>query len=209
VTPPVATDDTATVVRSGNVSINVAANDTSASSTIDPASITITQQPTSGTAVANADGTVTYTNNGAAATSDSFQYTIKDQEGNVSNTATVSITVVAALAAVNDTGSVIEDAATNTATGNVLANDTGGVGTKTVSAVNGVAANVGTVVAGQFGTFNIAANGAFTYTLDNTNTFVNALNAQDTLTDSMPYTVSAGGATAIGTLAITIQGHTD
>jgi VCBS repeat-containing protein len=208
VTPPVASDDTATVVRSGNVSIDVAANDTSTGSTINPASISITQQPTSGTAVANSNGTVTYTNNGAAAASDSFKYTIKDQLGNVSNAATVNITVVAALAAVDDTGTVVEDAATNTATGNVLTNDTGGVGTKTVTAVNGAAASVGTTINGQFGTFNIAADGAFTYTLDNTNTTVNALNDGQTLTDPMPYTVSAGGATATGTLRITIQGHT-
>src|SRR5262249_46901430 len=77
--PPIADSDSASVTRSLSTSINVATNDTSATSTINPASITITQAPAHGTAVANSNGTVIYTNNGNAATSDSFQYTIKDQ----------------------------------------------------------------------------------------------------------------------------------
>ena len=103
--------------------------------------------------MANANGTVTYTNNGDPATSDTFQYTIKDLAGTVSNAATVSITVnPAPLLGVDDTGSVVEDSATNTATGNVLTNDTGGVGTKTVSAVNGSAVGAGIPVIGMRGT---------------------------------------------------------
>jgi VCBS repeat-containing protein len=209
--PPVAANDTATVTRGGSTTINVAANDTSATSTLDLSSIVITQAPANGTAVANTDGTVTYTNNGAIATSDSFEYTIKDQDGTTSNTATVSITVNAPLAAIADSGSVTEDATPNTATGNVLDNDTGGTGTKTVTAVNGSAAKVGANVAGSnaFGTFNIAANGTFTYTLDNSNTTVNALNAGQTLTDTITYTVTAGSETSTATLTITIQGATD
>jgi len=43
----------------------------------------ITQQPANGSLVINGDGTVTYTQDGAAAASDSFQYTIKDASGTV------------------------------------------------------------------------------------------------------------------------------
>jgi VCBS repeat-containing protein len=209
--PPVANNDTATVVRNGNTSINVASNDTAAGSTINNASITITQAPAHGTAVANSNGTVTYTNNGDAATTDSFQYTIKNADGTTSNAATVNITVTAAaLTAANDAGSITEDATPNTVTGNVLSNDTGGTGAKTVSKVNGQAASVGTTVNGQFGTFKINADGSFTYTLDNTNATVNALNNGSTaLTDSMGYTASAGGVDSNATLTITINGHTD
>lgn len=209
--PPIANSDSASVVRGSNTTINVAANDSSASSSLNLGSIAITQQPTSGTVAVNTNGTVTYTNNGAAATSDSFQYTIRDQQGNLSNPATVSVAVVAAFAAVNDASTVTEDSTTNTTPpGNVFSNDTGGVGTRTVTAVNGVAGNVGTNVNGTFGTFRINADGSFTYTLDNTNTTVNNLNAGQTLTDTMSYTASAGGgATSTANLAITIQGATD
>jgi len=206
---PVAAGDTATVTRGTSKSIDVAANDTSATSTLDLGSITITKAPTHGTAVANSDGTVTYTNNGASATSDSFQYTIKDQDGKVSNVATVSITVVAPLAAVADTADITEDASPNTVSGNVLTNDTGGIGTKVVSAVNGTAASVGADVPGAHGTFHINTDGSFVYTLNNSDTAVNALNNGDTLPDSMGYAASAGSETSTSTLTITIHGHTD
>jgi VCBS repeat-containing protein len=207
---PVASDDAATVTQGQSTTISVAANDTSATSTLDLTSISIVQTPTSGTAVANSDGTVTYTNNGNSATSDGFQYTIKDQSGNVSNAASVSITVNAsALMAVNDQASVVEDARPNTATGNVLTNDTGGTGTKTVGAVNGSAANVGVDVAGAHGSFHVNADGTFTYNLNNSDSAVNALNAGKTLTDSMPYTASAGSESSSATLTVTIQGTTD
>ncbi len=207
---PVATNDAASVVRGSNVTVNVAANDTSATSALNLASIAITQQPTSGTVSVNNNGTVTYTNNSGAAATDSFQYTIRDQQGNVSNVATVAVSVVNVFAAVNDAGTITEDAAPNTTTGNVLTNDTGGVGTRTVTAVNGSTTNVGISVAGQFGTFQINANGSFTYTLDNTNATVNALNAGQTLTDTMPYTANAGGgASSTANVTITIQGATD
>ena len=94
--PPIATSDTATVLRGQSTTINVAANDTAASSTLNLSSITITQAPTHGTAVANTNGTVTYTNNGDTAATDSFQYTIKNTAGTTSNAATVTITVNAA-----------------------------------------------------------------------------------------------------------------
>jgi VCBS repeat-containing protein len=207
---PTASDDTASVVRGGTTSINVASNDTTADSTsLNLASIVITQAPTNGTATTNSDGTVSYTNNGAAATSDTFQYTIKDQDGTVSNVATVTITVTNSLTAVNDTASVTEDASPNTTTGNVLTNDTGAIGTATVSAVNGSASSVGTVISGQFGTFQINSDGSYTYTLDNGNATVNALTDGQTLTDSMAYTASAGNETSTATLTVTIQGHTD
>ena len=55
------------------------------------------------------------------------------------------------------------------ATGNVLTNDTDvDTGdTKTVSEVNGSAANVGTAVAGTYGSLTLNADGSYTYTLDN------------------------------------------
>src|SRR5262245_15863001 len=208
---PVAISDTAQVTRGSSVTINVAANDSAPGSSLNLASITITTAPTNGTAVANANGTVTYTNNGSAAATDAFQYTIKNANGTTSNAAAVAITVNAVAGAVvanDDTGAVTEDAATTTATGNVLTNDTGS-GTLTVTAVNGNAGSVGQSVAGQFGTFVINQNGTFTYTLDNTKAALADLNTGETATDSMNYTAGNGTTNDVGTLTITITGNTD
>jgi VCBS repeat-containing protein len=207
---PQANNDTATVARSSNVTINVATNDTAGSgSTLNLTSIVITQQPTSGTVTVNNNGTVTYTNNGGTATSDSFRYTIKDQTGATTSPALVSITITSTFAAIADAASITENATPNTATGNVLTNDANAAGTKTVSAVNGSAASVGVTINGQFGTFRINADGTYTYTLDNSNSTVNALATGQTLTDSMNYTASDGTTTSSSTLTVTVQGQTD
>src|SRR5205823_1926909 len=93
------------------------------------------------------------------------------------------------------------------ASGNVLTNDTD-VDTgdsKTVSAVNGSGANVGTVVTGTYGSVTIGSDGSYTYTLDNTDTDTNALAQGATATDQFTYTVTdAQGATTSTTLTITI-----
>lgn len=90
---PVAGDDNASVGANQAASINVLANDSDVNGDIDPASVTVVSQPTSGTAAVNADGTITYTNTAAAA-SDSFTYTVADQGGLVSNAATVSVAIL-------------------------------------------------------------------------------------------------------------------
>ena len=67
-------------------------------------------------------------------------------------------------------------------------------------------------MAGQYGRFEINADGSYTYTLNNTHPKVDALNDGDTLTDSVPYTITDGDGdddTAQVTLTITILGRTD
>jgi hypothetical protein len=73
---------------------NVIANDLPAlGTTIDPASVAITTLPLHGTVVPNADGTVTYTPVAKFTGADSFAYTVKNNFGQVSAPATVSIVV--------------------------------------------------------------------------------------------------------------------
>jgi VCBS repeat-containing protein len=81
--------------------------------------------------------------------------------------------------------------------------------------VAGVSANasgsVGANVSGAFGSINIAADGTFTYTVDNNNAAVQALRtASDTLTDVFTYTMmDTGGLTSTTQITITIQGTND
>ena len=87
------------------------------------------------------------------------------------------------------------------ATGNVLTNDTD-VDTgdsKTVAAVNGSAGNVGSAVAGTYGSVTIAGNGSYTYTLDNGDPDTHALAQGATASPrSFTYTVTdTNGATSL------------
>jgi len=95
---PIATDDPANTIGGGTVDIVVLANDSDPDgiATIDVTSVTITGNPTNGTAVPNATtGVVTYTNDGTLG-SDNFTYTIADNNGATSITsATVTIDVQA------------------------------------------------------------------------------------------------------------------
>ncbi len=103
-------------------------------------------------------------------------------------------------------------------TGNVLNNDTDptsgdslsvvGVGQGVASSVTGF---VNTAVAGSYGTITLAANGSFSYVVDNSNASVQALRTTgQTLTDVFTYTISdAGGLTSTTQLTVTIDGRND
>ncbi len=112
-----------------------------------------------------------------------------------------------------DTASITEEApnvaAANTVAGNVLTNDTDPDSVITVSAVNGNGANVGNPVAGSFGSVTIGSNGAYTYTLDDTNATVNALAPGQQLFDAFNYTASDGALTSSSSLTVTINGADD
>ena len=90
---PVAVDDDADTVQGKAVTINVVSNDTDSDGTIDPSSVTITSGPANGTAVEQGDGTVLYTPDAEFSGKDTFTYTVQDDHGVLSNTATVTIAV--------------------------------------------------------------------------------------------------------------------
>ncbi len=120
-TPPHANSDAAATGEHTPVAINVLANDTAGTNPIDPTTVAIVQQPADGTVQINpATGTVTYSPSGGFIGVDSFTYTVSDTKGNVSNVASVSITVNAPPVANNDLAST---AANTPVTINVLAND--------------------------------------------------------------------------------------
>ncbi len=90
--PPDAVDDTAMVDVGGSVNIDVKANDSDPDTPVADLTVEIVTDPGSGTAVVEADGTVTYTHNGDSATSDFFEYKLSDPEGGF-DTARVDITI--------------------------------------------------------------------------------------------------------------------
>ena len=136
--------------------------------------------------------------------SDSFAVTITDDNGITSSVNSLDITILDSKpTAMADGASVTEDTAL-VATGTVLTNDTVGADT---NATPVTAANVTLT----HGSLVLNSNGTYTYTLDNTNPAVNALNTNSTpLTDTYTYTLTDGdGSTTTAVLTITITGTND
>lgn len=151
-----------------------------------------------------------------------------------STTSTIDIVAVNdAPLATSDTASATEAGGINNATvatdanptGNVLSNDSdpegdalsikaiakGTTGSGADVAANTTSASTNaTSVDGDFGTLKIGANGSYTYTVNNSNASVQALNVNDTLTDVFTYTVKdAAGATSTAKITVTVNGAND
>ncbi len=77
---------------------------------------------------------------------------------------------------------------------------------------SGTAGTLGSPLAGLYGSLTLAADGRWTYTLNNSNAAVQALSPGQTLTERFNYTVtdrSGNGLTDIAVLTITIEGAQD
>ena len=187
--PPVTQPDTATVSEGGSVDINVLSNDTVTFDGLDPASVTIVTAPTNGTVIVLSNGSIRYTHSGTESTSDVLFYTVRGNNGLVSSSTRVDITVTAVNdgpLAVNDEANVLEGGTVNIP---VLANDTdsdNAIDTATVVIVN--SPSNGTAVLG--------VGGVVQYTHDGTETTV----------DSFTYRVSdvSGKASNLATVSISI-----
>ena len=209
-------DDTASTNEDTPVTTQVLTNDSFEGSPV----VTAVTPGTHGTVAINPDNTVTYTPDANYNGSDSYTYTVTS--GGVTETATVTVTVNPAndvpvanadVATAVEAGGVNNGTAGTDPTGDVLVNDTDvDVGdTMTVTAVSGVAAGtVGSSTAGNYGTLLLNAGGSYTYTVNNNDATVQALNVGQTLVDTFTYTMQdAAGAPSSTTLTVTIDGAND
>ena len=89
----VANDDDVTTEEDIAVLINVLANDVDSDGSIDPSSVSIVTSPINGTVDVNTDGTVIYTPTLDFNGNDVFTYNVRDDQDQVSNIATVNITI--------------------------------------------------------------------------------------------------------------------
>ncbi|MEM1096402.1 MAG: Ig-like domain-containing protein, partial [Bacteroidota bacterium] len=159
---PVANDDSATTSEDTAVTIAVLDNDTDSDGTLDASTVAIATAPSNGSAIANADGTIAYTPNANVNGTDTFTYTVADNVGGVSNTATVTVTITA----VNDAPVALADLSSTTldtpVTINVLANDTDVDGTLDVATVSVVSApSSGAAIVNADGTIQYAPTQGF------------------------------------------------
>jgi VCBS repeat-containing protein len=169
-----------------------------------------------GTLVIGADGSYAYTVDNAAVQwlhfaetlPDVFLYRVSDEQGGRSEAA-LTFTVWGtddAPVAVDDINAVTEDAVPDTATGNLFANDTDAEGDPLWTPDDPRIA--------AYGSFTVNSDGSYTYTLDNGNPTVNALNDGETLTDAVQHyhvidKLGQGQISNTATLTITIHGSTD
>ena len=173
--PPIADADSDITNEDMAMDIAVASNDSDSDGTIDVTTVTITSGASNGTTTVNpTTGIVNYIPNVNFYGSDSFIYTVKDDSGSTSNTATVTITVNAVNdppVANDDSANTNEDMAVDI---NVALNDTDvddALDLTTVTIVSGTS-NGGTSVNPTTGmvtyTPNVNFNGSdsFTYTID-------------------------------------------
>ena len=201
---------------------------------------------TYGSLTLNVDGTYTYVVDNANTTvdalnpgdvvTDTFNYTLLDHPGGLTDTAVLTVNIIGsndAPVASDDLGTALEAGGINNtsggadATGNVFDNDTD-VDSNDTPVINGTVTAIrlgavegsgaagtpsggGFVLVGSFGTLTIKADGSYTYVVDNTNPAVEALNPGQTLNESFNYTLldHLGGLTDIAVLTLTIEGATD
>lgn len=91
-TAPIAVDDSEKTEINKEIKLGIIANDIPDGSPLDVTTVQYTS-PTNGKVIDNKDGTFTYTPNPNFAGVDEFTYTVKDGNGNTTNTATVKIKV--------------------------------------------------------------------------------------------------------------------
>jgi VCBS repeat-containing protein len=129
-------------------------------------------------------------------------FTVDSADGTDTQTITVTVTGTNDVAVIGGTttGSVTEDSATTTATGTLTATDVD----NTNNLFQAVAA--GTATTNGYGTFGMTTAGVWTYTLDNSNSIVNALNTGGTLSDSFTVLSDDGTSQVVN---VTINGNTD
>ncbi|MFB6232110.1 MAG: Ig-like domain-containing protein, partial [Salinibacter sp.] len=103
---PTASDDSNQTIESQPVTTDVLANDSDPDGRLNASTVQVQTNPSNGSASANSDGTITYTPDAGFTGTDSYAYTVEDDDGARSNEATVTIDVLAPIQSVKRTPKV-------------------------------------------------------------------------------------------------------
>ena len=161
---PQTRDDKATTDENTSVAIDILANDTDADGSIDPATVHVVEAPDAGSvAVHPTTGVVTYTPDPGSCGEDVFEYTVADNDGEVSDEAAVIVDVLC-----NDPPLAIDDLY-NGNEGEELVIDAPGILANDVDAP-GTTLTVVLVADVSHGTLFLDEDGSFTYVHDGSET---------------------------------------
>lgn len=181
--PPSAANDSASTSKNTPVTISVLANDADIEGS--PLTVSALTQPANGTAVVNADNTITYTPNAEYVGIDTFTYRADDGAAQ-SAAAVVTVNVIQTPTVVNDAYSVNEDTNLIVAAPGVLSNDI----------TMGDMPSAVAVAPPANGILEFATDGAFNY----------RPNLNFSGSDSFTYRFTSGGIqSSIGSVAITVN----
>ena len=251
---PTATNDTGSVNEDATLSVNAGSGVTSNDTGGDTESLEVTNIRTGtesgsgtsgsvGTALTgtygeltiNADGSYTYVANQNAAdaldpgetATDTFTYTVKDDDNKNADTGEIVITVTGVndeIIAVDDTDSVNEDATISRSTSDAQeldADDTDADGDDvpgafTITAIrtgsesgSGTSGTIGQALTGTYGTLTVNTDGSYTYVADQN--AADSIVTGQTATDTFTYTVRdhSSGDTDTAELVFTVTGIND
>ncbi|MDC3143526.1 Ig-like domain-containing protein [Pelagibacteraceae bacterium] len=251
---PSATNDTGSVNEDATLSVNAGSGVTSNDTGGDTESLEVTNIRTGtesgsgtsgsvGTALTgtygeltiNADGSYEYVANQSAAdaldpgetATDTFTYTVKDDDNKNADTGEIVITVTGIndeIIAVDDTDSVNEDATISRSTSDAQeldADDTDADGDDvpgafTITAIrtgsesgSGTSGTIGQALTGTYGTLTVNADGSYTYVADQN--AADSIVTGQTATDTFTYTVRdhSSGDTDTAELVFTVTGIND
>jgi VCBS repeat-containing protein len=196
-TPPVASDDSVSGTEDQAMVMDVLANDSDANN--DPLMVT-NASATNGQVTINPDGSLRYVPNPDFNGVDTVTYTISDGKGGTATaTVTINVTPVADAAVLGiGSGAVKEDVPAESSTSGTL--------TITDADTGEAVFQPQTATSGTYGNFNVDADGAWTYSIDNTKPAVQAMKEGESRAES--FTVrSVDGTTT--TVSITIIGTND
>ena len=205
--PPVANDDSANTQLNTPVTFSATGNDTDSDGTIDAATVDLDPATAGiqntftvageGTFTVDASGNVTFTPTATFTGTSSIPYTVQDNDGATSNTATLSVTVNDPPVANDDSANTqLNTPVTFSATGN----DTDSDGT-----IDAATVDLDPATAGIQNTFTVAGEGTFTVDASGNVTFTPT--ATFTGTSSIPYTVqdNDGATSNAATLSVTVN----
>ncbi len=187
---PTANNDSDQTDQGKATTTDVLVNDTDPDGSLDESTVTVQREPDNGETTANEDGTITYDPAPDFFGTDSYMYTVKDDEGAGSNEAKVTIDVNGRPVANDDSDQTIEQQSTTT---DVLANDSDPDG-------DGLDASTVTVQSSpSSGSTTIESDGSITYTPDAV--------TQSSFEASYTYTVAdtAGAESEPATVTITVD----
>ncbi|TVZ41001.1 OmpA family protein [Alteromonadaceae bacterium 2753L.S.0a.02] len=186
---PVANNDMVTLLEDASLSINVLGNDSDVDGTLNAASLTVVTNATSGVAVLDGNN-ILYTPLDDFAGSDSFTYTVEDNDGLVSNTATVTLTVDP----VNDAPLANADSYTIVANAasvlDITSNDSDIDGTLDAASISFVA---------------MPSQGTLSNNNDGTVTYTPAAGVNPLVGDSFSYTIDDNSGSTSATATVTIN----